>query len=153
MEPTQVLVPKVIHESILDILEAQARKLAIDIAKTLNVDQKLLLQSLKKEKCEILTFEDNIDITDLSCKSYVLMKGVYIPCEDVVVYKKSYCLNHLEKHITFDKVSHYNRLSVLHYDNVKYYRNEDNIVYNSDFEIIGFYNSNSQTIEELVVET
>lgn len=152
-EPTPILVPKIIHESIIDILEGYSRKLVIDICKTLNVDHKILLQELKKEKYEILSFEDNFDITNLSCKSYVLTKGVYVPCEEPVVYKKCYCMKHLECNIPFNKLNGLNVLSVLNYDTMKYYRNRDNIVYNSEFEPIGYYDESEQKILQFIIET
>jgi predicted house-cleaning noncanonical NTP pyrophosphatase (MazG superfamily) len=146
IEPTSILVPKIIHESIVDIMEAQVRKLAIRIAKDLNVNEKLLIQELKREKLEILTFEDNFDITDLQCKAYTLVKNVYVPCDEPVVYKKQFCLCHLDTHLTFDKLNNLNVLTILNYDTIKYYRNKDNVVYDSEFNKIGIYNEDTQEI-------
>ena len=153
MEPISLLVPKIIHESIIDIFEAQIRKLAKDIAKTLNVNEKLLIQELKKDKLEILTFDDNIDITDLCCKSYVLEKYIYVPCDQPIVYKKDYCISHLENHITFDKLSDLDVLTILNYDTIKYYRNKENIVYNSEFKAIGIYDPITQKILQFIQDT
>ena len=57
-ETMQIGVPKIIYETIEDILEAQIRRLAIDIAKTLNVDSKTLMKELKKEKIKTFLSED-----------------------------------------------------------------------------------------------
>jgi hypothetical protein len=152
MEPMSLLVPKTIHECILDIIEGQARKLAIDIAKTLNVNEKILIQELKKEKLEILTFDDGIDITDLCCKSFNLVKNVYVPCDEPVVYKKDYCLTHMEKHLTIDTLKNLDVLTVLNYDTIKYYRNTENVVYNSEFEPIGLYDPTTQEIIQFIKE-
>ena len=149
-QSTSILVPKIIHESIVDIFEAQSRKLAIDIAKTLNVNEKLLIQAIKKEKLEILTFEDDFDITDLQCKAYSLVKNVYVPCDQPIVYKKEFCLNHINKHITFDTLENVDVLTILNYDTIKYYRNKENIVYNSEFNQIGMYNPETQEILQFI---
>ena len=153
MEPTPLLVPTIIHETILDTLEAQVRKLAKDIAKTLNVDEKLLIQELKKEKLEILTFDDNVDIIELTCKSYVLEKNVYIPCGQPIVYKKDYCISHLHDNLTFDKLKDLDVLTILNYDSVKYYRNRENMVYSSQFKPIGLYDPIKKEVIKFVEET
>ena len=153
MEPTTLLVPTIIHETILDILEGQVRKLAKDIAKTLNVDEKLLIQELKKEKLDILTFDDNVDITELSCKSYVLEKNVYIPCVQPIVYKKDYCISHLHDNLTFDNLKDLDVLTILNHDSVKYYRNRENKVYSSEFKQIGLYDPIKKEIIKFVEET
>ena len=153
MEPTSLLVPTIIHETMIDILEGQVRKLAKDIAKTLNVDEKLLIQELKKEKLEILTFDDNIDITELTCKSYILEKNIYIPCDQPIVYKKDFCISHLHESITFDKLKDLDVLTILNYDTVKYYRNRENIVYNSEFKPICSYDPTTKELAKFVEET
>jgi len=153
MEPTSLLVPTIIHETIIDILEAQVRKLAKDIAKTLNVDEKILIQELKKDKLEIITFEDNTDITDLTCKSYILEKNVYTPCEQPIVYKKDYCISHLHDNLTLDKLKDLDILTILNYDTVKYYRNRENIVYNLEFKPIGSYDPTTKELTTFIQET
>jgi len=153
MEPTPLLVPTIIHETMIDILEAQVRKLAKDIAKTLNVDEKILIQELKKEKMEILTFDDNIDITDLTCKSYTLEKNIYTSCDQPIVYKKDFCISHLNDNLTFDKLKDLDVLTILNYDSIKYYRNRENIVYNSEFKPIGSYDPTTKELTKFVEET
>uniref|UniRef100_A0A6C0D6L9 Uncharacterized protein n=1 Tax=viral metagenome TaxID=1070528 RepID=A0A6C0D6L9_9ZZZZ len=150
MEPTTLLVPKIIHETIVDILEAHARKLALEIAKTLNVNEKLLIQEIKKEKLEILTFEDNFDITNIQCKAYNLVKNVYVPCDEPVIYKKHFCLSHIDSHNTFEDLKDLDMLYVLNYDTMKYYRNKENVVYDSEFKKIGIYDEEKQKILKFI---
>lgn len=152
MEPISLLVPKIIHETIIDILEAQSRKLAIEIANKLHVNEKILIQSLKKEKLEILTFEDDFDITNIQCKAYNLVKNVYVPCDQPIVYKKEFCLCHIDTHKIFDDLKDLDLLYVLNYDTMKYYRNKDNVVYDSEFNQIGIYDPKNQEILKFITQ-
>jgi hypothetical protein len=146
-------VPKIIYETLEDILEAQIRRLAIDIAKTLDVNEKLLLQELKKDKIKTDLIEDNSDIQDLRCNAYTKYKNVYVPCDMPIMYKKEFCISHIHDHITKDKIKDAEILSILCIDNSKYYRDIDDRVYNDEFEIIGIYKESTHEILKFVIET
>ena len=152
MEPSTLGVPKIIYESIEDILEAQVRRLAIDIAKTLGVNEKLLLSELKKDKIKTYLFDDDVDIDMLRCKAYNLHEYVYIPCEQPIVYKKDFCLEHLLHHTLKDDIKDVDILSVLYIDGTQYYRNIKNKVYNTEFKIVGVYNPDKKEICKFVLE-
>jgi len=152
MEPIHIAVPKIIYESVEDILEAHSRRLAIDIAKTLGVNEKILLNEIRKDKIQTYLFEDNIDISDLCCKSYIKHKHVYMPCEQPILYKKDFCIEHMTKHILKENIKEAEILQVLCIDNITYYRNINNKVYDSEFEIIGVYNAIKKEIIKFIVE-
>lgn len=151
----KVPVPRIIYESIEDALMSQVRKLAIDICKTLNVNEKPLIDSIKKDKISLYTIDDANEsyLEDCRCKAYEKIEHVYVPCSDLVVYKKDYCVKHMTDHITKAQVSQNEILYILNIDNMKYYRDKNNNVYNSEFKKIGFYNSSNQTIYELIIVT
>jgi len=152
MEPTLLGVPKIIYESVEDILEAQIRRLAIDIAKTLGVNEKLLLSELKKDKVKTYLFDDGIEIDNLRCKAYNQQKHVYIPCEQPIVYKKEYCTEHLLEHVVKEDIKGANVLNLLIIDDTKYYIDSKQKVYNLDFEIIGLYKSETKEIYQFTIE-
>jgi len=152
MEPLVLGVPKIIYESIEDILEAQVRRLAFDIAKTLGVNEKVLLSELKKEKIKTYLFDDGVDIEMLRCKSYNQHNNVYIPCEQPIVYKKDYCIEHLQNHLVKEDIKESTLLTILIMDDMKYYRDSKNKVYNSDFIMIGFYDPVKKEIYKFILE-
>ena len=154
-EQQQLLVPRVIYESIENVLDAQIRKLALEIAKTLNVNEKLLLQELKKDKISIMLLDEStyVDIDSLKCKSYDKYNSIYVPCENPVIYKKDFCTCHITNHILKETIQNTICLIPLEYDGVKYYRDMKNKVYDSNFNKIGYYNSSSETIVILIVTT
>lgn len=149
----KILLPRIIYESIENVIEAQVKRLALDIAKTLNVNEKVLLQELKKDKISILLLDESesTDIDSLRCKAYDRYEHVYIPCEEPVVYKKDFCTKHMIKHVLKEDVQHNICLQVLEYDGIKYYRDKHNKVYDSSFNKIGYYNPSTETIISLVV--
>jgi hypothetical protein len=149
-EPMTVGIPTNIYEALEDALEGQIYKLGIEIAKTLNVDSKILMKEFKKEKIKIYTFEDNSDI-NIHCKSYTQNKEFYIPCKHPIVYGEQYCINHLINHIVPPEGS--SIASVLYDDNIIYYRNiKNNVVYDSEGVLFGRWNIKTQKIDEFIID-
>jgi len=155
MDKQTIALPRLIYEAIEDVLEAQIRKLALDIAKTLDVNEKILLQELKKDKVSVFILDeaDADDIHDYRCKAYEKHNTIYIPCEEPNMYKKHFCVKHLTNHILKEQIQMYEVLYILCLDNIKYYRDKNNKVYNSDFNKIGFYNPSTHTIVVFLEET
>jgi hypothetical protein len=155
MDTTKVALPRLVYEAIEDVLEAQIRRLAIDIAKTLDVNEKILLQELKKDKISVLILDeaDAEDIHEYRCKAYEKQSNIYTMCEEPIVYKKNFCVKHLINHTLKKDVQMNEVLHILCLDSIKYYRDKNNKVYNSEFNMIGFYNPSTQTIVEFVEET
>jgi hypothetical protein len=149
----KILVPRVIYETIENVLEAQVRKLAIHIAETLNVDEKLLLQELKKDKISVVLLDESSydDVDSLRCKAYDKYNHVYLPCETPVVYKKNFCTKHMTDHTLKSDIKHNVCLTKLEYETETYYRDSNNSVYDSKFNKIGYYKPSSETIVTLVV--
>ena len=152
MENTQPIllgVPKIIYETLEDIFEAQIRKLAADIGKTLHVDPKVLMIELKKEKVKTYLFEDATDV-NLRCKSYEQYKNIYTPCSHPNVYGKGYCIHHLVKPNvppTDAKI-----WSIVYHGTTKYYRDIDKIVYDLEGNPFGRWNSEKQEIKKIIVD-
>jgi hypothetical protein len=55
--------------------------------------------------------------------------------------------------IEFDKIKDLDILTILNYDTVRYYRNRENIVYNSEFKPIGSYDPITKELTKFVEET
>lgn len=148
----EVGVPKIIYETLEDILEVQIRHLATHIAKTLNVEPKLLIKELKKEKIKTYLFDDQSDIC-VQCKSFVLAKnGFFIPCDQPIVWTKEYCINHLENPI-LKTLEDDNTLITLMHDKEKYFRDRENRVYNLESnKPIGRWKSSKQEILKMPVQ-
>ena len=153
MDNEKILVPRAIYESIENVLEAQVKKLAIQIAQTLNVNEKVLLQELKKDKISVMLLDEinPIDVDSYSCKAYEKYENVYIPCEDPVVYKKEFCTKHMIQHLVKDDLLNNECLFEVIYDGTKYYKDKNNKIYDSSFNKIGYYIASSETIVLLVV--
>jgi len=92
-------IDRTIYRTLENILEGQIKKLATDIAKTLNVDVKPLIQSIRKDKITTYLYEEDHDkdIDDMKCKSYVKDGAIYSKCSDPIIFKKDYCPKHLIK--------------------------------------------------------
>jgi len=155
MDKQTIALPRLIYEAIEDVLEAQIRRLAIDIAKTLDVNEKVLLQEIKKDKVSVFILDEAEadDIHGYRCKAYEKHNTIYIPCEEPIVYKKDFCVKHLTTHILKEDVQMNEVLYILCINNMKYYKDKNNKVYNNEFNMIGFYNHSNQTIVEFVEET
>jgi hypothetical protein len=149
----KILVPRVIYETIENVLEAQVRKLAINIAQTLNVNEKLLLQELKKDKISVMLLDESSsdDVDSLRCKAYDKYGHIYLPCEEPVVYKKDFCTKHMTVHTLKSDIQHNICLTKLEYETETYYRDSNNNVYDSKYNKIGYYKPSSETIVTLVV--
>ena len=155
MDKQTVALPRLVYEAIEDVLEAQIRRLAMDIAKTLDVNGKILLQELKKEKVSVFILDeaDIEDIHEYRCKAYEKQSNIFVTCEEPVVYNKDFCVKHLTNHTLKEDIQMNEVLHILCLDSIKYYRDKNNKVYNSEFNMIGFYNTSTQTIVEFVEET
>ena len=131
--------PKIIYNTLEDVLEAQIRRLVGDIAKSLSVDPKPLLQAINQEKVNIYLFEESSEDYDLHtarCKSYELEKcnntHLYIQCKRPIVYTKDYCPTHIKTHLEAPKTN--NILNTLIVDKTRYYVDKYNKVYSLDFK-------------------
>ena len=58
---TTVPIPRNIYESIQDVLQSHIDSLARDIAKTLDVNEKILLHEIRKEKIGIYLIDEDND--------------------------------------------------------------------------------------------
>lgn len=148
----KVIVPKIIYETFENVLEGQIRKLALQIADSLKVDEKVLLKELKKDKLSVLFLEesDTDDIDLYTCKAFDKFQNIYIPCDEPVVYKKEFCFKHMTNHVTKKDIQNNEVLYVLKYENMKYYIDKNNKVYDSSFNKIGYYDTSDESIVEFV---
>ena len=155
MEELRVPINKLIFEKLEDVLQSEIRKLAKDIANTLDVDPKLLINELMKEKVLVYLIEEGSqDIDDMNCKSFDKKGNVYIPCDEPVIFKKNYCIQHMNHRILKEQIPKDTlELSTLMYKNTKYYIDpkNNNRVLDSLFKPIGYFLDN--TIYELVISS
>jgi hypothetical protein len=140
----RVPLPKIIYNTLEDVLEAQIRRLVGDIAQSLSVDPKPLMQSIMKEKVSCYIFEESVEDYDLHtarCKSYELVvynnNHLYIICKKPIVYTKEYCVDHLKNHVAAPNTE--NVLDTLVVEDKKYYVDKFKKVYSLDFKKIGLY--------------
>jgi hypothetical protein len=96
----QIPIDRIIYQTLENIFEGQVKRLAIDIAKTLSVDVKPLIQSIRKDKITTYLYEEDHDkdVDDMKCKSYVKDGALYSKCSNPIIFKKDYCPKHLIKH-------------------------------------------------------
>jgi len=143
-------IPKVIYKNIKDTLNGNIYRLAKDIAKTLDVDEKLLLNEIKKDTFHIYPFDeeddDQPDLDEMKCLSYIKKDNIYYPCKEPPIYPQMFCHNHLHNHITKDVIKDYTVLSILMYGNETHYLDKKNRVYNVGFKLIGIFNEESNSI-------
>jgi hypothetical protein len=153
MEEFRVPFNKLIYESFEDALQSNINKLVKDIANTLEVDPKILLIELKKEK--ILTYlieEDYPDIDDMKCKYYDKKANIYVPCDEPVIFKKDHCVGHMNYRISKSQIPKDTlELRVLTLKNIKYYRDSDNRVLDSLFKPIGYFEDDTNILYEFEV--
>ena len=129
-------VPKLIYEAIEDVLEGQIRRLIKDISKTLSVPD------IPLEKISIYIVEESSEDYYLHthrCKSFEQVGKIYLPCDDLVVYKKEFCIKHNIKHILLKDLHQFQALTQLIYNSKKYYKDNMNIVYDTLFNKVGKY--------------
>ena len=141
-------IPKVIVKNIKNALFGEMRRLAVDIAKTLDADPNLLLKELNEEKVDFYPFEeeDEPDLDEMHCHAYMKKDNIYHPCSNPPVYPQLFCIKHLHEHITIDKIKDHEKLNILTYDNITYYHDKKNRVYDSEFKLIGIYKKESNLI-------
>ena len=143
---TTVPIPKVIYESIQDILQCQIDSLARDIAKTLDVNEKILLHEIRKEKIGIYLIDEDCDL-DLKCKSYVNKNGyIYIKCDEPVVYNTGLCPKHSIHPIYFETIKYHTCVSNIIINDDKYYIDNKNKLYDEELNVIGIYNRKSNKL-------
>lgn len=147
----RVPLPKIIYNALEDVLEAQIRRLVGDVAKSLKVDPKPLLQSVSQEKTLVYLFEESVDDYNLHtarCKSYELEKhkgaDIYIPCKNAVVYTRDYCVAHAKHRSTVPATE--NILNCISVDGTRYYVDKHNRVYSLELQKIGLYFPKSSKI-------
>jgi len=147
----KIPLPKIIYNTLEDVLEGQIRRLVGDIAQNLGVDPKPLIQSIMKEKVSCYLFEESVEDYDLHtarCKSYELVvynnNNLYVPCKKPIVYTKDYCISHLKNHLDVPNTE--NILDTLIVENTRYYVDKFKKVYSLDFKKIGLYFPNDEKI-------
>lgn len=141
MEPlTLIPVDKTIFESLENIIEAQVRRLACDIAKTLQVDEKPLIQELRKQKIKTYFYEEEHDkeVYDMKCKAFNKDGAIYTACSDPIVFKKDFCVIHLTDHAyTRESIKKSEEIYLIHGANKKeYYYDSKKNIYDSNLNII-----------------
>ena len=146
-------IPRIIYKNIKDALNGEVMRLAKDIAKTLNVDEKLLLSEIKKDTLDLYPFEDDCeeDLDEMKCLAYEKKSNVYYPCKEPPIYDKNskelYCHKHHIHHITKEQVKALGHevLTILMYDNITYYLDEKNRIYDINLKLIGVYEEGNTT--------
>lgn len=143
---TLVPIPRAIYESIQDVLQYQIDSLARDIAKTLDVNEKILLHEIRKEKIGIYLIDNDCDL-DIKCKSYVNKNGhIYIRCDEPVIYNTNLCPTHSVHPIHFETIQHHTYVSNIVINDTKYYIDTMNKVYDEDLNPVGIYKRNSNKL-------
>ena len=143
---TTIPIPRNIYESIQDVLQSQIDSLARDIAKTLDVNEKTLLYEIRKEKIGIYLIDEDSDL-DIKCKSYMNKNGyIYIKCDEPVIYNTSLCPKHCVHPIYFETIKHNMCVSNIVINDIKYYIDDKNKVYDEELNCIGIYNRRSNKL-------
>jgi hypothetical protein len=143
---TTVPIPKIIYESIQDALQSQIDCLARDIAKTLDVNEKILLHEIRKEKIGIYLIDEDCDL-DMKCKSYVNKNGyIYTKCDEPVIYNTSLCPKHSIHPIYFEAIQYHTCVSNIIINDVKYYIDNKNKLYDEELNPIGIYNRKTNSL-------
>ena len=155
MEELRVPINKLIYESLEDALQSNINKLVKDIANTLEVDPKILLNELKKEKVfTYLIEEDYPDIDLMKCNYYDKKGNVYVPCDEPVIFKKDHCVTHMNYRICKSQIPKDTlELRVLTIKKTKYYRDSENRVLDSSFKPIGYFDDDTNTLYEFEINS
>jgi hypothetical protein len=135
-----IAVDKTMFETMENILEAQVRKLAKDIAKTLHVDEKPLLIALKKEKIRTYFYEEDHEtaVYDMKCKAYEKEGALYSRCVQPIVFKKEFCVKHLQFHnYSVDSLRESEELYLVYgLDKQEYYFDSKNRIYDRNLNLL-----------------
>jgi hypothetical protein len=135
-----IAVDKTMFETMENILEAQVRKLAKDIAKTLHVDEKPLLIALKKEKIRTYFYEEEhtVSVYDMKCKAYEKEGALYSRCVQPIVFKKEFCVKHLQFHnYSVDSLRESEELYLVYgLDKQEYYFDSKNRIYDRNLNLL-----------------
>ena len=93
-------IDRTIYQTLENIFESQIKKLATDIAKTLHVDVKPLIQAIRKDKITTYLYEEDHDkdIDEMKCSAYVKEGLIYSKCSNPIIFKESYCPKHMLDH-------------------------------------------------------
>jgi len=135
-------VDKTIYDSLQNIMEGQVRRLALDIVKTLRVEDKPLLQEIRKLKIQTYFFEEENDGTDdiyeMRCKAFEKDGAVYKSCKEPVIYKKEYCPKHLTSHLyTLESIKESEELYLVYDSNkTEYYFDANKNLYDRNLTLI-----------------
>jgi len=94
-------IDRTIYQTLENVFEGQIKKLATDIAKTLHVDVKPLIQAIRKDKITTYLYEEdhNKDIDEMKCTAYVKEGSLYSKCSNPIIFKELYCPKHMLEHI------------------------------------------------------
>ena len=150
---TTVPVNRLIYETLEDILNYEVKKLVKDIATTLDVDPKILMKEIAKDKIHTYLIEENYhDIDLMKCKYYTKKGNIYIPCDEPVIFKKDHCVSHMNYRITKSQIpKDALELCELIYLNNKYYRDSNNRVLDSSFKPIGYFDTKTNILYEFEI--
>jgi hypothetical protein len=145
-------VDKTMFETMENILESQVRKLAKDIAKTLHVDEKPLLIALQKEKIKTYFYEEEHELAvyDMKCKAYEKEGALYSRCVQPIVFKKEFCVKHLQFHkYNVDSLRESEELYIVYgADKQEYYFDSKHHIYDRNLNLLtGKVDTENKTIK------
>ena len=156
-ELEMIPVDKTIFETMENILEAQVRKLAKDIAKTLRVDEKPLLLAIQKEKIKTYFYEEEheTDIYDMKCKAYDKDGAIFTKCNYPIVFKKEFCVKHLKFHKnTEESLKESEELYIVYGpDNKEYYFDSQKRIYDRNINLVEGYIEDNEVVIYKVSKT
>lgn len=141
MDPLELIpIDKTIYETMENILEGQVRKLAKDIAKTLKVDEKPLLIAIHKDKVKTYFYEEEHDkeIYEMKCKAYNKEGLIYTKCVEPIIFKKDFCIKHLNQHnSTIDSLKESEELYLVYGpDKQEYYFDSNKKIYDRNLNLL-----------------
>lgn len=135
-----IAVDKTMFETMENILEAQVRKLAKDIAKTLRVDEKPLLTAIQKEKIRTYFYEEEHEtsVYDMKCKAYEKEGALYSRCDHPILFKKEFCVKHIQSHkYNVDSLRESEELYIVYgTDKQEYYFDSKDRIYDRNLNLL-----------------
>ena len=130
-------IDRTIYQTLENVFEGQIKKLATDIAKTLHVDVKPLIQAIRKDKITTYLYEEDHDkdIDEMKCAAYVKEGLIYSKCSNPIIFKELYCPKHMLEHI--DTIQGSKELILIYGPEKKeYYIDSDQKIYDKYLNVL-----------------
>jgi uncharacterized protein YegJ (DUF2314 family) len=146
-------VPRILWENLESVLYAQSKRYVMELAKRLGVSEKELLKRVLPTSDSLRVIIQDSQAESNQCKAYVQHDKITAFCKKATAYQSEFCVYHRTMRMTvIDSTEPFIVQKIKDRNDMEPMWVQDNVLVNSNGNIIGKINRDQSIIKRFIVE-